>query len=176
MLRRRAYKAGGSCRDVSLSGPGVSVLRSCSCIYKETVILCEIPEVQSLIWKESRTIIKRSVMTSRIFGRAEVLSRRCLNLSHIVDWATDHGGALSAEQRRPRPGAASAAISPGLFHATNEVPDLRISHIAYDRDHSCAEDMNCWFPLAQMTIGRWRNRPAAARFHGLPTNRSQKQH
>ena len=59
---------------------------------------------------------------------------------------------------------------------TNEVPDLRISHIAYDRDHSCAEDMNCWFPLAQMkqfsaagVIG-----PLPPRFHGLPTNRSQR--
>ena len=59
---------------------------------------------------------------------------------------------------------------------TNEVPDLRISHIAYDRDHSCAEDMNCWFPLAQMkhfsaagVIG-----PLPPRFHGVPTNRSQR--
>ena len=59
---------------------------------------------------------------------------------------------------------------------TAEVPDLRISHVAYDRDHSRAEDMNCWFPLAQMkrfsvtgVIG-----PLPPRFHGLPTNRSQR--
>jgi len=55
-------------------------------------------------------------------------------------------------------------------------PDVRISHIAYDRDHTSAVDSNCWFPLAQLkrcaaegVIGG-----VAPRFHGLPTTRSQR--
>ncbi len=55
-------------------------------------------------------------------------------------------------------------------------PDLRISHIAYDRDHTTAEDQGTYFPLRALKtleeegcIGR-----VAERFHGLPTNRSQK--
>jgi Glycine/sarcosine/betaine reductase selenoprotein B (GRDB) len=55
-------------------------------------------------------------------------------------------------------------------------PDLRISHVAYDRTHTSAEDSNTWFPLRQL------RRLAAAghigaltrRFHGAPTNRSQR--
>ena len=55
-------------------------------------------------------------------------------------------------------------------------PDVRISHIAYDRDHTSAADSNSWFPLAQLkrraaegVIGA-----VAPRFHGLPTTRSQR--
>ena len=53
--------------------------------------------------------------------------------------------------------------------------DLRISHVAYDRVHTTAEDPNSWFPLAQLrrlaAAGRIELAP---RFHGLPTNRSQR--
>jgi len=57
---------------------------------------------------------------------------------------------------------------------TDTDPDLRISHIAYDRDHTSAEDQGTYFPLAA-----FRGLAAAGalgsvgpRFHGLPTNRS----
>ena len=57
-----------------------------------------------------------------------------------------------------------------------EAPDVRISHVSYDRTHTTAEDPRTWFPLARLheaaaagRIGR-----AAPRFHGLPTNRSQR--
>jgi D-proline reductase (dithiol) PrdB len=59
-------------------------------------------------------------------------------------------------------------------------PDLRISHIAYDRDHTTAEDSNTWFPLRQLrraaAPGNSGGRIAevAPRFHGLPTNRSHR--
>src|ERR1700732_4796473 len=50
--------------------------------------------------------------------------------------------------------------------------DVRISHVAYDRAHTTAEDRNSWFPLPQL-----RRRAAtgvigelAPRFHGMPTN------
>jgi hypothetical protein len=55
-------------------------------------------------------------------------------------------------------------------------PDLRISHIAYDRDHTSAADLGTYFPLRALRraaetgrIGR-----VAPRFHGLPTNRSHR--
>jgi len=55
-------------------------------------------------------------------------------------------------------------------------PDLRISHLGYDRTHTTAEDPATWLP-----IGRLREAVAAGRIgalaqhlHGAPTNRSQR--
>ncbi len=55
-------------------------------------------------------------------------------------------------------------------------PDLRISHISYDRDHTTAEDMNSWFPLAQMKglVAAGEIGGLTESFHGVPTNRSQR--
>ncbi|MFL5266177.1 MAG: glycine/sarcosine/betaine reductase selenoprotein B family protein [Stellaceae bacterium] len=54
--------------------------------------------------------------------------------------------------------------------------DPRISHVAIDRAHTTAEDSNTWFPLPELRrcaaaglIGE-----VAPRFHGAPTNRSQR--
>jgi hypothetical protein len=54
--------------------------------------------------------------------------------------------------------------------------DLRISHIAYDRQHSPATDPNAWFPLPALRRAAASGRigDLAARFHGAPTNRSQR--
>jgi D-proline reductase (dithiol) PrdB len=54
--------------------------------------------------------------------------------------------------------------------------DLRISHIAYDRDHTTAEDSGTWFPLPQLRRAAAAGRigQVAPRFHGLPTNRSHR--
>ncbi len=54
--------------------------------------------------------------------------------------------------------------------------DLRISHIGYDRVHTSAEDPNTWFPLPALRRAARAGRigAVAPRFHGLPTNRSQK--
>lgn len=54
--------------------------------------------------------------------------------------------------------------------------DLRISHIAYDRAHTSATDMNSWFPLAQMhrLAREGRIGAIAPRFFGAPTNRSHR--
>lgn len=53
--------------------------------------------------------------------------------------------------------------------------DLRISHVAVDRKHTSMEDSHSWFPLPLMRAmageGRFRLAP---RFHGAPTNRSQR--
>lgn len=57
-----------------------------------------------------------------------------------------------------------------------EEPDLRISHIAIDRTHTTAEDINTYFPLAALRRAAARGQVGglAPRFHGLPTNRSQR--
>jgi D-proline reductase (dithiol) PrdB len=55
-------------------------------------------------------------------------------------------------------------------------PDLRISHIAIDRKHTTAEDQGSYFPLAELrrSAASGRIGAVAARFHGMPTNRSQR--
>ncbi|MBC5781420.1 glycine reductase [Ramlibacter sp. USB13] len=53
--------------------------------------------------------------------------------------------------------------------------DLRIAHVAVDRKHANMEDANCWFPLP--LLRRWAGEGRlrlAPRFHGAPTNRSQR--
>jgi hypothetical protein len=54
-------------------------------------------------------------------------------------------------------------------------PDLRISHIAIDRHHTTADDQASYFPLKALRAAAARGtiRPGP-RFHGLPTNRSQR--
>lgn len=54
--------------------------------------------------------------------------------------------------------------------------DLRISHIAYDRVHTTAEDSGTWFPLPALRRAAAAGRigAVAARFHGAPTNRSHR--
>lgn len=76
------------------------------------------------------------------------------------------------------PGAAYNAAA--KFFSTyrlpaNPPPDLRISHIAIDRDHTTAEDPGSYFPLAALQHSQQRGRIKALAQHvyGLPTNRSQ---
>ena len=55
-------------------------------------------------------------------------------------------------------------------------PDLRISHVGYDRLHTVPEDINAYFPLTRLqeavTAGRIGG--LTPRFHGAPTNRSHR--
>jgi hypothetical protein len=59
---------------------------------------------------------------------------------------------------------------------TESVPDLRISHVGYDRLHTSAADINTYLPLARLreavTAGRIGS--LAPRLHGSPTNRSHR--
>jgi D-proline reductase (dithiol) PrdB len=59
---------------------------------------------------------------------------------------------------------------------TSKAHDLRISHIAYDRVHTSAEDSGTWFPLPQLIALAREGRigSVAPRFFGAPTNRSQR--
>ena len=55
-------------------------------------------------------------------------------------------------------------------------PDLRISHVAIDRQHTRATDMAAYFPLAALrrAAGSGRIGSVAPRYHGAPTNRSHR--
>lgn len=52
--------------------------------------------------------------------------------------------------------------------------DLRIAHVAIDRQHTTAEDPGSYFPLPALRrlAAAGRIGPLAPRFHGAPTNRS----
>jgi D-proline reductase (dithiol) PrdB len=59
---------------------------------------------------------------------------------------------------------------------TSKSHDLRISHIAYDRIHSPADDSGTWFPLPQLQqlASAGRVGEVGPRFFGAPTNRSHR--
>ena len=60
--------------------------------------------------------------------------------------------------------------------ASRDDHDLRISHVAIDRRHTTASDAATWFPLAALRRAEAAGRigAIAPRFHGAPTNRSQR--
>jgi hypothetical protein len=76
-------------------------------------------------------------------------------------WAAYNAAAKFAETY-------SMPIEPG--------PDLRISHIGYDRKHTSAEDINTYFPLARLKEATAAGRVGTLneRFYGVPTLRSQR--
>jgi len=59
---------------------------------------------------------------------------------------------------------------------TETEPDLRISHVGYDRLHTSAKDINTYLPLARMkeAVAAGRIGSLAPRVHGAPTNRSHR--
>ncbi|WP_398470699.1 glycine/sarcosine/betaine reductase selenoprotein B family protein [Tardiphaga sp.] len=59
---------------------------------------------------------------------------------------------------------------------TSQSHDLRISHIAYDRVHTKADDSGAWFPLPALKQAAAQGRigEVAPRFFGAPTNRSHR--
>ena len=53
--------------------------------------------------------------------------------------------------------------------------DVRVAHVAIDRKHTHMEDLNCWFPLPVLRqLAQEGHLVLAPRFHGVPTNRSQR--
>src|SRR5213592_1797480 len=58
---------------------------------------------------------------------------------------------------------------------TSKDHDLRIAHVAIDRKHTSMEDSGTWFPLPALRRAAAQGRvQLAKRFHGAPTNRSQR--
>ena len=77
------------------------------------------------------------------------------------------------------PGAAyNAGAKFFRVYSTNvsPTPDLRISHLGYDRKHSTAEDPRSWLPVAQLqeAVADGRLGELAEQLIGVPTNRSQR--
>ena len=56
------------------------------------------------------------------------------------------------------------------------VPDLRISHLGYDRRHTSAEDPNTWLPVNRLreAVAEGVIGSLADEVIGVPTNRSQR--
>ncbi len=56
------------------------------------------------------------------------------------------------------------------------VPDLRISHLGYDRRHTTAADPNTWLPVERLTeaVAAGRIGSLTEEIVGVPTNRSQR--
>jgi D-proline reductase (dithiol) PrdB len=77
------------------------------------------------------------------------------------------------------PGAAYNASAKFFTVYTEQVaptPNLRISHLGYDRKHTTAADPNTWLPIARLTeaVSDGRLGELASRLVGVPTNRSQR--
>src|SRR6266478_6719314 len=78
------------------------------------------------------------------------------------------------------PGApynAAAKFYKVYSESTASAPDLRISHVGYDRKHTTARDINTYFPLERMreAVAAGRIGSLTSRFHGAPTNRSHRE-
>ena len=78
------------------------------------------------------------------------------------------------------PGApynAAAKFYKVYSESTASAPDLRISHVGYDRKHTTARDINTYFPLERMreAVAAGRIGSLTPRFHGAPTNRSHRE-
>ena len=80
------------------------------------------------------------------------------------------------EQGPGAPYNAAAKFYKVYSDTTDHEPDLRVSHIGIDRKHTTAEDSRTWFPMAQLKRLEKEGRigSLAPRFHGAPTNRSQR--
>ena len=82
----------------------------------------------------------------------------------------------AGEQGPGAPYNAAAKFYQVYSVTTDEVPDLRISHVGYDRKHTSAADINTYLPLTCLrdaaTAGRIGS--LAPRLHGAPTNRSHR--
>jgi len=90
-----------------------------------------------------------------------------------------HGGPVSARAGNQEPGApynAAAKFYQVYSIPSESVPDLRISHVGYDRKHSSAADIHAYFPLARMKEAAAAGRIGSLgpRVHGAPTNRSHR--
>ncbi len=88
----------------------------------------------------------------------------------------------AAPNRPERPMEAGSAYHEGVrFHAvysadTTVDHDLVIDHVAIDFKHTSMADSGTWLPLAALrrAVARGRLGALVSRFHGMPTDRSQR--
>ena len=134
---------------------------------------CSAPATTTRRWAMARLrmgALRRRAVSSRCASRW----RRCrvALITTAAPYQAGQGrpGSGRAVQRERRSSTRSTPATPRIDH------DLRISHVAIDRKHTTAEDPGTYFPLPEL---RRAAAPAASarvapRFHGAPTNRSQR--
>ena len=93
----------------------------------------------------------------------------------LVTTAAPHQPGLGDQGPRA-PYNAAAKFYTVYSESTETIPDLRISHVGYDRRHTSAADINTYFPLARLkdAVAAGRIGALGARVHGAPTNRSHR--
>ncbi len=106
-------------------------------------------------------------------------TRLCGPLAEATIGIVTTAALFRADKGDQGPGAAYNGLAKfySVYSESTQLePDLRISHIAYDRDHTAASDQATYFPLKafkKLESSGVINR-VSERFYGLPTNRSQK--
>ena len=101
-------------------------------------------------------------------------------LSALPDRADHDRGAVSCGAQATRGPGRPTTPGRSSMRSTRATPridhDLRISHVAIDRQHTTAEDPATYFPLAALrhSAASGRIGSLAPRFHGAPTNRSHR--
>ena len=80
-----------------------------------------------------------------------------------------------ADQGPGAPYNAAAKFFTAYTRAVNPHPDLRISHLGYDRKHTSAEDPATFLPLGELetAVADARLGALAGELIGVPTNRSR---
>jgi len=71
---------------------------------------------------------------------------------------------------------ADAKFTEAYSMSVDSPPDLRISHLGYDRKHTSAEDINTYFPLERLKEAAADGRIGElnSRFYAVPSLRSQR--
>ena len=82
----------------------------------------------------------------------------------------------AGDQGRGAPYNSAAKFYQVYSLPVDPTPDLRISHLGYDRVHTAASDPNTWLPIARLreAVAAGRLGALAPRVCGVPTNRSQR--
>jgi D-proline reductase (dithiol) PrdB len=93
----------------------------------------------------------------------------------LITTASPHQPEL-ADQGPGAPYNAPAKFFQTYTVPTQPIPDLRISHLGYDRKHTTAADPNTWLPIARLLEAQHDGIFAelAPEVIAVPTNRSQR--
>ena len=93
----------------------------------------------------------------------------------LITTAAPYQPAL-ADQGPGAPYNAEAKFFRTYTRPVSPVPDLRISHLGYDRKHTTAADPNTFLPVARLSeaVATGELGALAGELIGIPTNRSQR--
>ena len=123
-------------------------------------------------WATARRTSGRTTPTCRFTRSRKPLSRcRVALITTAAPFKPDAG-----DQGPGAPYNAKAKFYTVYSGDSAQDHDLRIAHVAIDRQHTTAEDPGTYFPLAELRrrAAEGRIGSVAPRFHGAPTNRSHR--